>query len=110
MRLKTAASAAAAGLGVSGCASDPALREEVAMGLNATAAKLEAENRSCYWAPPRGQPRGPVRQWCPGDYGYIPRYTFTCAPRDRECDGYVDRRRDRDRDDRHRHRGKDRYD
>ena len=52
MRLKTAASAAAAGLGVSGCASDPAFREEVAMGLNATAAQLEAENRSCYWAPP----------------------------------------------------------
>lgn len=110
MRFKPVVFATAAALGVSGCASDPAFWEGVAMGLNATAAQLEAETRNCYWGPPRDQPLGTVRQWCPGDYGYSPVLPVTCLPRDRNCDGYIDRRRDYDRDDRRRPRGKDRYD
>ena len=66
--------------------------------LEQAAADLEWENRNCYWAPPPGIPYGAAQKYCPGDWGYQPPVVVvTCAPRDRDCDGYPDRRR-RDRD------------
>lgn len=104
MRLKPVAVVAAAALGVSGCASDPAFWEGVAMGVTQAAAQLEAENRSCYWSPTAA---GTMRQVCPGDYAYRAPVPFVCSAPDRDCDGYNDRPRHRDRYDR---RSKDRHD
>jgi|FLYM01.1.fsa_nt_gi hypothetical protein len=95
---RTALVLAAASLGLTACTTDPEVWNAIAMGLEQAAADLEWENRNCYWAPPPGIPYGAAQKYCPGDWGYQPPVVVvTCAPRDRDCDGYPDRRR-RDRD------------
>ena len=95
---RTALVLATASLGLTACTTDPEVWNAIAMGLEQAAADLEWENRNCYWAPPPGIPYGAAQKYCPGDWGYQPPVVVvTCAPRDRDCDGYPDRRR-RDRD------------
>jgi hypothetical protein len=61
---------AVAGLTLSGCSSDPAVWEAVAVGLNNAADEMAWENANCYWAPPPGAPLAANQRFCPGDYGY----------------------------------------
>ncbi|HEV2081886.1 MAG TPA: hypothetical protein VGR32_05450 [Brevundimonas sp.] len=105
---RTALVLAAASLGLTACTTDPEVWNAIAMGLDQAAADMEWQNRNCHWAPPPGNRYGPLQQVCPGDWNYQPPVVYpTCAPRDRDCDGYRDGpRRDRDRDGR-RHRDRD---
>lgn len=91
---------AAAGLLVSGCTSDPAFWEAVAVGLDEAAYDIARENAGCYWAPPAGIPTGSQR-YCPGDYGYRDMYPLPASYyRDQYRDGRREHRRDRGHDDR----------
>lgn len=53
---RTVLALAVSSIGLTACASDPAVWEGIAMGLNEVAADMEWENRNCYWAPPPGIP------------------------------------------------------
>jgi len=88
---------AVSSIGMTACINDPAAWDGIAMGLNEVAADMEWENRNCYWAPPPGIPYGASQKYCPGDWGYQPPViVVSCAPRDRDCDGEIDRQRNRD--------------
>ena len=84
---------AAAGAALSGCSSDPAFWDAVAMGLDEAAYDLAQENAGCYWAPPPGAPLAANQRICPGDYAY------------RDIQLPASYYRDRYRDDRRSHQG-----
>lgn len=93
-----AAAVAAAAIAATGCSSDPAMWEAVALGLEQAAADLEYQNARCYWAPPPGLPYGANQRYCPGDYGYRDIYIPPDSSYWRRRGDHDHRDRDRRRD------------